>query len=96
MEIVSYKLQLDSSSIATSLQDRLLLQHLKIAKKQITAKGKKEYKKDFTIKKMPQPVSSVLIPLSGKSFLSNRAALFRLSTTTLHQFTLLMLFMSSV
>jgi hypothetical protein len=45
MEIVSYKLQLDSSSIATSLQDRLLLQHLKIAKKQITAKGEKSIRK---------------------------------------------------
>jgi hypothetical protein len=29
VEIVSNKLQLDSSSIATCLEDRLLLQHLK-------------------------------------------------------------------
>jgi hypothetical protein len=29
VDIVSYKLQLDSSSIATCLEDRLLLQHLK-------------------------------------------------------------------
>jgi hypothetical protein len=99
--IVTYKLQLDSNSIATCLEDRLLLQHLKNSEKQkITTKEEKKRvsikKKDFTIKKMSHPVSGVLIPLIGKSFLNNRAALFRLSTTTLHQFTLLMLAMSLV
>jgi hypothetical protein len=99
VDIVSYKLQLDSSLIATCLEDRLLLQHLKNSEKtKVTAKGGRKgiKKKDITIKKMPHPVSGVLIPLIGKSFLNNRAALFRLSTTTLHQFTLLMLSMSSV
>jgi hypothetical protein len=100
VDIVSYKLQLDSSSIATCLEDRLLLQHLKNSEKtQNYSKRRKKKgieKKDVTIKKMPHPVNGVLIPLFGKSFLNNRAALFRLSTTTLHQFTLLMLSMSSV
>jgi hypothetical protein len=99
VDIVSYKLQLDSSLIGTCLEDRLLLQHLKNSEKtKITAKRRKKIgikKKDVTIKKMPHPVSGVLIPLIGKSFLNNRAALFRLSTSTLHQFTLLMLSMLS-
>jgi hypothetical protein len=40
VDIVSYKLQFDNSLIATCLEDRLLLQHLKNSEKtKIIAKG---------------------------------------------------------
>jgi hypothetical protein len=43
VDIVSYKIQLDGSLIATCLEDRLLLQHLKNSENtKITAKRRKK------------------------------------------------------
>jgi hypothetical protein len=52
VDIVIYKLQLDSSSIATCLEDRLLLQHLKNSEK--TKLQQKEEEKRYKEKRCYQ------------------------------------------